>query len=396
MQAEAERARPEQLRPLRVRPERRATRSGWLAPVAVALVVAMTIAGVTVAVQASGLLSGPHGNSEPVNGAVSKPPWPSQGDRMPAYYVAVDFGPAIHDDQAITMTAVVRGSATGALLGRLALPSLNASSAGPVITAAGDDRHFVIALPTWPSGETRFYLLTLDSSGRVASLAALPIHPLPAREIVGGIALTPDGTQLAVAAHLPWPSSHYRGHPPTAEIRAVNLVTGSVRTWTTHQAIPSDGGPSEPSWAEGGRLLGFMWNEHDGVPGHGLYLLKTAAPGTNLMAARRLFQGVGLALDGYLTANGQTVIADMKAPDPASASFEDGYPSIAEYSARTGRLLRALYGPPRTATTESYDVVSVDPSGKYLLVTAPKFGRLVNGTFTPLAFKHGEVPIAAW
>ena len=399
MQAEAERAGPDQLRPLRVSPlERRVARPGWLAPVAAAVVVAMTIAGVAVAIRASGLLGGARGNATPISGSFSKPPWPSADNRMPAYYVTIQFGHAISGTRSITMRTVVRSSVTGAWLGTLVLPSLysDGGGGGPVITAAGDDRHFAIALPTGPSGDTRFYLLTLKTSGRIASLAALPVRPIPARESVDGIALTPDGTKLAIVMHLPYPARHYRRPGPFAELKVVNLVTGSVRTWTTRPAIWSDGGPSEPSWSDGGRLLGFLWNEHDGVPDRGLYLLNTAAPGGDLMAARRLFRGVGEGLDAYLTADGQTVIAGMDAPDPTGKTLVDGYPSIVEYSVRTGHVIRTLYGPPRKATPAGYGVVSSDPSGKYLLVMAPHFGRLIDGKFTRLALKPGTVPIGAW
>ena len=193
------------------------------------------------------------------------------------------------------------------------------------------------------------------------------------------------------------PPSYYRGPKITGEIKVVNLVTGSVRTWTTRRNVPLGDGPSEPSWGDSRRLLGFLWNGHDGVPDRGFYVLHATAPGSNLMAARRLFRGTGLGLDAYLTAPGQTVIADMDAgPPPPGASLRDGYPSIVEYSARTGHLIRTLYGPPRIATPAGYGVVSVDPSGKYLLVAAPHFGRLVNGKFTRLAMKPGVEPVAAW
>lgn len=398
MQAEAERARPEQLRPMRVNPpERRVSRSSWLAPVAVALVVAMTITGVAVAVRASGLLGGARGKSQPTSGAFSKPPWPTGGNRMPAYYVAIEFGKANRSTLAVTMTAVVRSSATGALLARTPLPSLNGSAGGPLISAAGDDRHFAISMPTGPSGVTRFYLLTLDASGRKPSLARLPVEPIPAAEAVGGIALSPDGTQFAIAMGFSGPATSYHRQAPTAEMKVVNLVTGSARAWTTRRASALVEGPSEPSWADNGRLLGFLWNAHAGVPDRGLYLLNTAAPGSNLMAARRLIRGAGVGLDAYLTANGQAVIADMAAPDRMpGAPLNYSYPSIVEYSARTGHLIRTLYGPPHAPTAAGYSVVSVDPSGKYLLVSAPHFGRLINGKFTPLAYKPNAVPLAAW
>jgi len=395
MHAEAGRARAEQLRLIIVNSlERRAPRRSWPAPVAAALAIATTIAGVAVAVHASGIFGSRGGGSRPMSSTFTKPPWPAGDKRMPAYYVAIYFGKAIDGSSAITMSAVVHSSATGALLRAMPLPNMNAyGRTGPVITAAGDDRHFLIAMSTGASGVTRFYLLTLGATGRTASLATLPIHPIPAKESVSGIALTPDGTQLAMTVQFPWPA---RWPQPAGEIKVVNLVTGSVRTWTTRHNIHIGDGPSEPSWGDGGRLLGFMWNEHEGVPDRGLYILNTTAPGSNLMAARRFFRGTGEGLDGYLTIPGQTVIADMDPLDPTGPTLNDGYPSIVEYSARTGHLIRTLYGPPRQATPAGYGVVSVDPTGNYLLVTVPHFGRLVNGKFTRLAMKPGVVPIAAW
>jgi len=401
MHGEAERARPEQLRPIIVNAmQRRAPQRSWIAPAVAALAIATTIAGVAVAVRASGLFGTTDDGSRPMSSTFAKPPWPGVGNRMPAYYVAIYFGKSLNSSgTAIRMTAVVRSSATSGLLRTVPLPNLNgASDGGPVITAAGDDRHFVIALPAGASGVTRFYLLTLGATGRAASLARLPIHPVPAKESVSGIALTPDGTRLAMTVQFPYrPTRYCRGRKPTGEVKVVNLVTGSVRTWTTRQHVPLGDGPSEPSWGDGGRLLGFLWDERNGVPDRGLYVLNTTAPGSNLMAARRLFRGTGLGLDAYLTAPGRTVIADMDAGPPSpGAPLNDGYPSIVEYSARTGHLIRTLYGPPRTATPAGYGVVSADPSGKYLLVAAPHFGRLVNGKFTRLAMKPGAAPIAAW
>jgi hypothetical protein len=253
-------------------------------------------------------------------------------------------------------------------------------------------------MPTGASGLKRFYLLTLSANGRGASLATLPIHPIPLRQYVSGIALTPDGTKLAITVQFPnerFPGKPYRRPKLAGEVEVVNLVTGSVRTWATRHNIQFGDGPSEPSWGDGGRLLGFMWNQDEGTaPDRGLYILHTNAPGSNLMAARRLFEGTGI--DAYLTNPGRTIIADMDAPDPTGATLNDGYPSIVEYSARTGHPLRTLIGPPPKATPAGYSVVSVDPSGNYLLVTAPHFGRLVHGKFTRLAIKPGVVPLAVW
>lgn len=98
-----------------------------------------------------------------------------------------------------------------------------------------------------------------------------------------------------------------------------------------------------------------------------------------------------------MTANGQTVIASMDAPDPdRSAPLDDGFPSLVEYSTRTGHVIRTLFGPPRVATPAGYGVAAIDPSGKYLLVAVPHFGRLIDGKFTPLVLKPGTTPTVAW
>ena len=85
-----------------------------------------------------------------------------------AFYVVADHGqPA----------AYVRDSATGRLLSTVPLPA-GIDPKLTQVTAAGDDRTFVLAFSL--SRGTRFYELRITASGQSAGLRPLAIPPLPA------------------------------------------------------------------------------------------------------------------------------------------------------------------------------------------------------------------------
>ena len=90
---------------------------------------------------------------------------------MPPFYVVAD-----HNQPA----AYIRDSAAGRLLSTVALPA-GTDPKLTQLTAAGDDRTFVLALFSLARG-TRFYALRITDSGRSARLTPLAIRPLPARE----------------------------------------------------------------------------------------------------------------------------------------------------------------------------------------------------------------------
>src|ERR1700678_625113 len=206
----------------------------WLAPVAAAAAV-IVVAALLVAVRGG---FGPGaGASPPASGGVTTGP-----DGVPPYYVSSNatafFAPS---------NAVVKDTTTGATLGMIK-PSVPGDTISAV-TAAADDRTFVLAEDKWVGMnstsfqyyETRsFYLLRLNSDGRPASVTRLPMTAGP---LVTGIALSPDGTRLAIAVH-PAPATGPTAAAQQTQLRVYTLASGAVRTWYANGTIGSP--PTDP------------------------------------------------------------------------------------------------------------------------------------------------------
>jgi len=236
------------------------------------------------------------------NGQSSNPAAPKQRASagsftgVPAYYVAVE-NPSL---------AVVRATATGATLARV---TTRTPFVG--VTGAADDRTFVLDAqrqvmgPTvqWP-GQPAFYLLRLSAAGAEESFTRLTIPALPKGTAVTGLALSPDGSKLAVEV-----DSGNNGQPGLLEVTVYTLATGAFRTWSTHGSDdPVDpggftgsgvDGSQTISWAADSTTLAFDWGNQTYI---GVRLLDTAASGDNLIADSRLAvieanftsQGMGL------------------------------------------------------------------------------------------------------
>jgi hypothetical protein len=167
---------------------RRAIRSrrwpGWVAPVA----AAAAVAGVIIAsLGVSGLiLRSARGGPANASGVFAK---------VPPYFVAIP--------EVSGRPVVVGATATGAVLGTVALPKPHTEFKW--VAAAGDGRTFVLgASPKLHPGTSvpaprlvRFYRLILDRSGHPGRLEPLPIHLK--KSIISGLALSPDGSKLAVS-----------------------------------------------------------------------------------------------------------------------------------------------------------------------------------------------------
>jgi hypothetical protein len=66
-----------------------------------------------------------------------------------------------------------------------------------------------------------------------------------------------------------------------------------------------------------------------------------------------------------------------------------------EYSARTGRELRTIYGPAHE--NGQYILDAVDPSGQHVLISMPWLTRIDNGTASRLATpQFPDAGVAAW
>jgi hypothetical protein len=290
---------------------------------------------------------------------------------MPRYYVTTDhFRPV----------AEVRDSATGKLLATVALPRTIDPKTSQ-IAAVGDGHTFALALLSFP--RTRFYRLRVTDGGRSARLTALNAAPLPPGEYADGIAVSPDGSRLAVAIQ------RSGGQHGTVEV--VSLATGATRIWTTTQA----GLPAGVSWA-GSNTLGFFWEGTGAAQGDsGLWQLNTAAPGHGLLSGRKVLPAVtggDTIQDAQLTAAG-TVIAAVTYNGTAHVARGTVVGGIVELSARTGRPLSTLLAEHAAYSADpgqpgwyigSCLLAAADRTGSHLLVSCDRFGRLDRGRFTAL------------
>ena len=331
----------------------------------------------------------------------------------PRFYVTTSASPGGRGIQ-----AVVRASASGQVTGTVPVPSALpvewADSGGTFVTAAADDRSFIIGVqggqaPTKIGLDLRLFRFAISAAGKPGHLTELA--PAPMRnETTEGIALSPDGKLLAVSLQ------NDSSPDPVGAIQVLNLATGAIRTWTAPARSVYIPGP--PSWADGSRVIAFTWlrSTQSGLMSapRGIRLLDTAAPGDNLVAGTVIVpSGVvaaGSIVSALITPGGRDVIVVTWRDLTPRASSHTVVVQFAELQAATGRLVRLLrtetarYDQVSVVTVEdSLGVLSLGSQGRYALVQGVKFGWLDvggpdPGRFTPLpAVPAGQyVNFAAW
>jgi hypothetical protein len=401
LQHEAQKVQPEVLRPLQVPTRRPSWRPRLLPFAAAAAVIAVITAGALVA----GLTAAhkPAAHKPAVSGSAPA--------SLPRFYVTTSSaGRGIQ--------AVVRASASGKVTGTIPVPSALpvewSDSGGTFVTAAADDRSFIIGVqggqaPTKNGLDLRLFRFAITAAGKPGHLTELA--PAPMRnQTTEGIALSPDGKLLAVSLMNNSPAHS------VAAIQVLNLATGATRTWTAPARSVYIPGP--PSWADGSRLIAFTWlrSTQSGLMSapRGIRLLDTAAPGDNLVAGTVIVPSgmvaAGSIVSALITPDGRHVIVVTWRDLTPQASTHTIVVQFAELQASTGRLVRLL----RTQTgrydqvhvitlQDSLGVLSLGSQGRYALVQGIQFGWLDVGgpdlgRFTPLpAVPAGQyVNFAAW
>jgi hypothetical protein len=378
---------------------------GWLAPAMAA--VAVLAIGLSVAV----LRIVPNGRVHSSGPAVPAPPL------VPKYYVAL---PGNMDTAPIGAGAAIVGDTYSGK--RLAVLSAPAGLKFLTVTAASDDRIFVVGAARHPGpldGPTTWYLLRLTPAARqFATLRALSF-PVPAHGAVNAMALSPDGTRLAMMGPDNGPTVG-PGNRMTS-LRVYSMASGAlVRAWSG--ILPWDLANSTAlSWTSDGRLAwSYLWytDAHQDGEAFAIRTLRLAAPGHDLVAdSRTVWTSADSASSGNppyplscesygtITGDGNGLLCDAGtwlSPIPTSTprtACPAGPPVNAEgfqlYSLATHKLIRTLY----TQHTNCYplgpNLLWASPSGDVLLgeftygipkvkLTIFRFGIISNGRFWPL------------
>jgi hypothetical protein len=320
------------------------SRPAWVAPLAAAAAI-IIIAGGGLTARSLLVKSGtprPGASGAPARGASAGP-----YTGVPPYYVAV----------ANSSLTVVRATWTGATLARITTRTPVAGVAG-----AADGRTFILDEQrsivgdsvTWV-GQPKFYLLRLTASGTEESLTRLAVPAIPDGTVVSGLALSPDGSKLAVNVN----SADSWSQARLMEIMTYTLATGASRSWTTSGVTNPDApdgftgsgvdGAQSISWTAGSTLAFGVRNASHDVD---VRLLDTAARGTDLMADSRpavtgpSVRDLGFSLkaappyyflqcftDAMISVDGSTIVCGYSTTVGKTTTM-----GFAQYSTRTGKM----------------------------------------------------------
>lgn len=249
-------------------------------------------------------------------------------------------------------------------------------------------------------GSQSWYLLRIaPGTDHPARLTRLPVPATPADAVVYGMALSPDGSELAVASQQLDPATG------PDQLRIYSVDTGALlRTWSG----PDTGLNTDAlSWTADGRTLPFGY-------GAGVRMLDVTRPGRDLIADSRLAFAQGpqdqpqhLCVDLVVTPGGKTVVcsaitfAVRSRAAPKGTLAWNGVEFL-EYSTATGKLTHTLYRYQANYSDASADFNAVlwsSASGDTLVVCLniphhPLVGIVTQGTFTRLSFPlPGGIPI---
>jgi len=292
--------------------------------------------------------------------------------------------------------AVVRATATGDELATIAAPRPYGTFG--LVTAAANDRTFVLAAQPWPTyqgrGPTRFFLLCLNAAGQPTErLKPLPMPPMPASDIVYRMALSPDASRLAVAVATEGKSLNT---PGKSQIVVFTLATGSARAWS----LPTTGDVgSALSWTANGQTLAFQFSYRNGLFTQ-LRLLRPGAPGgrQNSSGETVKWTADGFSQDALIVPDGTKIVCVTGNPPYAVVTY---------YSVRTGKRAgfqrvnnAAIYAGFPSPVTAVAGVDWSSTTGSTLLVsTLQGEAVLTAGHLTPIPFPNDGplVPLAtAW
>jgi hypothetical protein len=342
---------------------------------------------------------------DPQPGSVTPASGASAIGSIPRYYVAL----AQTDSTGSQLKAVVGDDRTGRTVAVLN-PSLSQNFYG--VTGAADDRTFVVMNYTGTTKQTTWYLLRLTpGAARPTQLTKLPIKPVVAH--VAGLALSPDGRELAVM----WRTATTQTNAVTY-LAVYSMSSGAVlHTWITKgdniNAIGGGANGEALSWVDGDRSVDFGWVVFSGgahpSSTNTVRRIDVTAPGSDLLAdsrvAMRLPRTVMPTKTTFSRPCGREVTASDGTVVCGTTSFSDVSfqevcstvpPAFVTYSGTTGKRLKVLYTYHGQCLEAQATPVWTDPAGSHVIAflllsekgvktsATDKFGLIADGHFTPL------------
>ena len=330
---------------------------------------------------------------------------PSAAASIPRYYVAL----AQTGSTSSQLKAVVGDDRTGRTVAVLN-PTASRNFYG--VTGAADDRTFVVMNYTGTTKQTTWYLLRLTpGAAHPTQLTKLPMKPLVAH--VAGLALSPDGRELAVM----WRTATTQTNAVTY-LAVYSMSSGAVlHTWITKgdniNAIGGGANGEGLAWVGGDRSIDFRWTVIKGgahpSETNTVRRIDVTAPGGDLLADSRVAVRLPSIAAPTKTTFSASCARSVTAGDGTvvcgTSSFSDVSfqevcstvpPAFVTYSGTTGKRLKVLYQyhgqcleaqatPVWTDSTGGHVIAFLLLSEKGVKTSATdKFGLIADGRFTPL------------
>ena len=319
-------------------------------------------------------------------------PVPTNGSAVtgiPRYYAVATEG-KVSPGKKAAIAVHVTDVYTGKALVTVALPATDVTAGvGEVagVSAAGDDRTFVVGRRNGDSAITYFLVHIAPGAGHVATVGQLPV-PAGNPGALLGFALSPDGRELAVMS--------VRGNGTTLRVYSVKsgatLRTWTAGTWRTVDSEYLEG--VDVSWTADSRHVAFATVLPGGQdsPAGALEerLITATAPSGDLVTASKVvFKAPGNCLSLLLTPDGGTVVCGTQVNPPGTPSSGDcgkSGPMIVAYSAATGKRLRVLYQHTGACRSGSNTVLWSDDSARHVIGEAL---TMFQGSPPPYTYRFG-------
>jgi hypothetical protein len=318
-------------------------------------------------------------------------PLPRLADGLPAYFLensisvyagAEPGGPPSarrglpsHETLRVVATATGKVAATATLPGYVAAI---AASRGAFFAAVIKDNL------------ARFYEIRLKDSRTATTATKLPIRPDTAP--LAFMAVSADGTKLAYSTHV--------ASGAIQDLVVASTTGSSQREWLTPPQ-DSRGWMGSMSWLADGHTLAFNWAASERTLSSTYpRLLDTDAPGSDLMASRRILPSVydahRVINDTTLSPDGQVVVGAANANDGNRAPLN----SVVAFSTATGEET-VLY---RASPNGTYDrgcyspPVWISNAGSEVLVSCFQAQRVKSMTprFVIMLINHGHTTVLPW